>query len=669
MARTKQTARQSTGGKAPRKQLATKAARQFKGFMRSQQSAGRGLGPGGGPSGGSGAAPKSVSFINYENTFSQFKFACGSREQTLDFKPRFSTATATDPTTGNVERWLGVNFVSRHDDGAMKRPALDLVLCVDISGSMGCAFENDDEEGGGGWYSGEATNSKLKVAVRCMEQILKQLTPQDSAAIVLFNHEVHTLLPLTPCCDLDRRELEAKLRCLSSSGGTRLARGFKHGIELLPRAARGGRMRRIMFLTDMQSSLADEEEALSKIAGCRYSSVASEAEFLESIASEFSYDVTPIAFNIKVSLDPTCGFTLSKGYGSPEVNGLTAGASSFALSSEFATMADLDRQASGAIILFKLQQDTQPAGGRKGARAAQSPEINITTKYCDMAGKARTDTQRVSLGGGDTGVRKAIALVRYVDLQATYVAEDDGEAEGVSEKQIAACVRKHEGWVHKFAAHREWLTKEMEACGDNSLDIEHGSNKNVLQTIEQIVELEAKEIAVLQKQKVVAKVAAAEPPAGTPIEYVCPITSSLMVDPVIAMDGHTYEHSAITRWFKEHMQRVTSPMTNLPLPSQMLVPNVSLRKLIQDFSATSKAQELTKRKADKEPAEESSGKKGKAPAPKSLSTATAAKTKKTPKKVASVKKTIAKKRQANKSPTPAKRIQPGRKSKANPRTC
>lgn len=54
-----------------------------------------------------------------------------------------------------------------------------------------------------------------------------------------------------------------------------------------------------------------------------------------------------------------------------------------------------------------------------------------------------------------------------------------------------------------------------------------------------------------------------------------------MRDPVIAMDGFTYERSAIV----EHMSRFplpgmpVSPLTGAPLPSRALVPN----RLAQDF--------------------------------------------------------------------------------------
>jgi hypothetical protein len=36
-----------------------------------------------------------------------------------------------------------------------------------------------------------------------------------------------------------------------------------------------------------------------------------------------------------------------------------------------------------------------------------------------------------------------------------------------------------------------------------------------------------------------------------PNEYLCSLTLEVMVDPVIAADGHTYERAAITRWFRQ----------------------------------------------------------------------------------------------------------------------
>ena len=57
--------------------------------------------------------------------------------------------------------------------------------------------------------------------------------------------------------------------------------------------------------------------------------------------------------------------------------------------------------------------------------------------------------------------------------------------------------------------------------------------------------------------------------------FLCPITQTAMVDPVLAMDGHTYERNAIERWFANG--RATSPVTNARLFSLTLVPNHALK--------------------------------------------------------------------------------------------
>ena len=58
-----------------------------------------------------------------------------------------------------------------------------------------------------------------------------------------------------------------------------------------------------------------------------------------------------------------------------------------------------------------------------------------------------------------------------------------------------------------------------------------------------------------------------------PNHFMCPITNGVMEDPVVAMDGFTYERSAIATWFQRHN---TSPMTRAVVPPT-LVPNVGKR--------------------------------------------------------------------------------------------
>jgi hypothetical protein len=55
-----------------------------------------------------------------------------------------------------------------------------------------------------------------------------------------------------------------------------------------------------------------------------------------------------------------------------------------------------------------------------------------------------------------------------------------------------------------------------------------------------------------------------------------------MEDPVMCMDGQSYERRAIEQWLRS---KSTSPATGARLPSKVLVPNLALRHAIEDFRA------------------------------------------------------------------------------------
>jgi len=59
-----------------------------------------------------------------------------------------------------------------------------------------------------------------------------------------------------------------------------------------------------------------------------------------------------------------------------------------------------------------------------------------------------------------------------------------------------------------------------------------------------------------------------------------------MTSPVIAMDGHSYEQSAIEEWVATCVRKnlpVTSPFTKMPMANTLLIPNLTLRNLIRAF--------------------------------------------------------------------------------------
>ena len=71
---------------------------------------------------------------------------------------------------------------------------------------------------------------------------------------------------------------------------------------------------------------------------------------------------------------------------------------------------------------------------------------------------------------------------------------------------------------------------------------------------------------------------AATSPGDEPPELLCPITLSMMGDPVVANDGHSYERAAIATWLATHD---TSPLAGKTLRHKELTPNVMVRGLIR----------------------------------------------------------------------------------------
>ncbi len=74
-------------------------------------------------------------------------------------------------------------------------------------------------------------------------------------------------------------------------------------------------------------------------------------------------------------------------------------------------------------------------------------------------------------------------------------------------------------------------------------------------------------------------------PDDIPNEFLCPITTELMRDPVMLTDGHVYEKQAIKRWLDNHN---TSPLTKAVVDKTIMIPCFVLRKLIEEYMSGNK---------------------------------------------------------------------------------
>jgi len=66
-------------------------------------------------------------------------------------------------------------------------------------------------------------------------------------------------------------------------------------------------------------------------------------------------------------------------------------------------------------------------------------------------------------------------------------------------------------------------------------------------------------------------------------QFLCPITQTIMEDPVVCTDGHSYERAAITTWLKKNP---TSPVTKESMYHGCIVPNLCLKSAIETLKSS-----------------------------------------------------------------------------------
>jgi len=133
---------------------------------------------------------------------------------------------------GQVHALVTVTSPELPDDGAGRLP-LELVAVVDRSGSM--------------------SGSKMKMMKETLDFLVcKGLSSGDALSIVTFDHDVQTVLPLTPMNAENRLSAAKVAKSIDARGQTNLSGGLLQGIDVLNGSARVARetTRAVLLFTD-----------------------------------------------------------------------------------------------------------------------------------------------------------------------------------------------------------------------------------------------------------------------------------------------------------------------------------------------------------------------------------------------------------------------------------
>ena len=416
--------------------------------------------------------------ITYEGLFYDYYFDTGEQEicQKL-FCPSYSYAISKDPFSKEDEYYLSVGLNSGVKESDFKRKKLNLIIVLDISGSMSSQFNRYYYDQFGRTTPIEGTEddadyqkSKMEVAREAVVGLLDHLNPDDRFGMVLFDNVAYLGKPLSLVSDTDMNSIKGHILELQPRGGTYFEAGYRDGTKLFDEYLNTDQSEyenRIIFITDAMPNIgqiseeglfgltkknADNKiyttfigvgvdfnteliEYITKIRGANYYSVHSGKEFKQRMDDEFEYMVTPLVFNLNLNLDAK-GYKIEKVYGSPEANEATG--EIMKVNTLFPSKRE-EQETRGGIVILKLKKISPDA------------DLKLKVSYEDRLGKVDTNEMAVKLESKtpdfyeNTGIRKGILLSRYANLMKNWI--NDERESHTKQQPIKPAVNKIEGIV------------------------------------------------------------------------------------------------------------------------------------------------------------------------------------------------------------------------------
>jgi Ca-activated chloride channel homolog len=397
-----------------------------------------------------GYLPK-FSSITYEGVFYDHYFDTGAEKKCESlFCPTYTRAVTKDLYSGDTDYYLNIGLNSGLTEESFQRKKLNLVVVLDISGSMGASFDRyyydgpkDEEE--------NDKRSKMEIANNSIVAMMKHLLPEDRFGVALFDDLAYKAKPLRLVRNTDMEAISTHILELKERGGTNWQAGYKEGVKLFDSLE--GKIKdrkefenRIIFLTDAMPNVGELEqgglfamvkdaaendiytsfigigvdfnndlvEAVTKTRGANYFSVHSSKEFSKRMDKEFDFMVTPLLFDLKLTVKSD-DFSIGDVFGSPEADRATGEMMEVATLFPSATE---DEQIKGGVVLLKLRKKSTVKAGT----------VKLELTYQDRSGKSYSlsdlaEFTEENLFYDNPGIRKAILLSTYVSLVKNWIID------------------------------------------------------------------------------------------------------------------------------------------------------------------------------------------------------------------------------------------------------
>lgn len=440
--------------------------------------------------------------ISYEGILYEYEFDIGSRDKDALFYPNYEQSVSKNPVTGETERYLTVGLDSGMD--SFERPPLDLMFVVDISGSMGSPMNEY-------YYDGEQDEpserkSKMEATKDVLKNIVKKLEDNDRFGVVLYNQEGMVAKPIREVIETDVEDIVSEIDSLSQNGGTNLSNGFETAVDEMKfgdiDTKDENRESRVMFMTDAMPNMGNTEgsslkesfqdaaedgiyttfigigidsnpeliDMLSSTRGANHYFVDSVEEFNSRINEEFSYTVTPLVFDLDLTVEGD-GFTIDGVYGSPNEDASSTGQ---VMHVETLFPSHGDEGTKGGVIVVSMSE------------ADVGDEIRISTSWTERGGEKGGDVTRVQITDEEPNyydsvdTQKAVLLCQYAELMQQWL-ESTGPESSEDWERKSTDIRVPDEYREKIETFTSHFEKEVKQIGDESLENELDMLRSVLE--------------------------------------------------------------------------------------------------------------------------------------------------------------------------------------------
>lgn len=390
--------------------------------------------------------------ITYEGLFYDYFFDTGKQKECFElFCPSYSYAVSKDPFSQETEYYMTVGLNSGIKESQFHRKNLNVMVVLDISGSMGSPFDQyyyDQKLGVTPKESAEERNkTKMKVANEAIVAMLEHLQPQDRFGMALFDGSAYEAKPLNYVGETDMDAIKKHILEITEQGSTNHEAGYTKGMDLIKTAnlpKDPDYETRIIFLTDAMPNTGNTDkdsllgmvsqaalnniyttfigvgidfnseliESITKVRGANYYSVHSTGEFKNRMDTEFEYMVTPLVFDLSLDFKSE-GWEIEKVYGSPDTD---PNSGKLMYVRTLFPSASAGGETKGGVVLLKLK-----------SKQNKNPSILLTATYTDREGKMFQKSEPVSIPFiaseyyQNLGIHKAILLTRYVNLMKNFI--------------------------------------------------------------------------------------------------------------------------------------------------------------------------------------------------------------------------------------------------------